>query len=88
MPGPIALPAIEVPAPRAVTGTRVARATSRAAADLGLVARADDRPRRDAVERGVGGVHRPGRAVVVDLEPVPAQGGAEVRQVERQVRHE
>ena len=60
MPRPTALPATDVPAPREVSGTPVSRATASAAATSSTSPRPHDGERRDAVERGVGGVHAPG----------------------------
>ena len=68
MPGPTALPAIDVPAPRMVSGMPVVpgdvdasrRARRRAA---GRTTTCGD----DPVERGVGGVERPGQRRVVDV---------------------
>ena len=73
-PGPTALPAQDVPAPRVVTGMPSARAASSTASQLVDRTRAGDRLRHDPVERGVGGVERPGeRGRVQDVGQIPAR---------------
>ena len=78
-PGPTALPAMEVPAPRAVSGTPSVAADRQRRGDLVGVPRPHDRPRQHPVQRGVGGVQRPGQPGAVDVgDAGAAQGGDQV----------
>ena len=78
MPVPTALPAIDVPAPRMVSGVPVSRATARSAASSSTCRGRTTTCGDDAVERGVGGVERPGQRGVVDVgrRPSPRRSAA------------
>ena len=82
MPVPTALPAIDVPAPRMVSGVPVSPGDVDGGGELVDVPRADHDLRDDAVERGVGGVERPGQRRVVDVGDALA-GAAPATQVGR-----
>ena len=75
-PGPTALPAQDVPAPRVVTGRPTARAASMIVPSFLDRPRPGDGARHDPVERGVGGVQGPGQIADVDrrAEPLPPEG--------------
>ena len=62
-PVPTALPAIDVPAPRAVSGTPSARHTANTAATSSALRGAGDQKGRHPVQRRVRGIHGTGGAV-------------------------
>ena len=66
-PGPTALPAIDVPAPRMVSGTPGSAASATIAASSSTIAGTTTSRRDDPVVRGVGGVQRAGLEVVAHL---------------------
>ena len=71
-PGPIALPATDVPAPRAVIGTPELRHTASVAATSSSERGRTIGLRHDPVERGVGRVHRAvGRIIQHVADPAP-----------------